>query len=211
MKLIAETLGLGPKLLGCFEREVWPAITQIAASSVQHVVNIGAAEGYYLSGLLRQLPAARGTAFEAETFRLEGIRKVAHLNGIDATRIEVLGRCDVAGLQRTLQRAGDEPTVVIVDVEGDERHLLDPHVVPALRQVAILVEVHDFVDPHISTLLRDRFRLTHGITAFRTEPRRIEDLPRLRHVPRRMLRRLMEEGRPTAMEWFWMEPALNRE
>jgi hypothetical protein len=96
--------------------------------------------------------------------------------------------------------------VAVIDVEGAERELLNLDSVPMLRHVSLLVEIHDFIDPQISTLLRDRFRSTHTLTVYRSQERRTGDLPFIKRMPSRVLRRLAQERRPTTMEWFWFTP-----
>ncbi len=205
MLLVPSNCPLGPKVLGTHELELWPVIEAIIRSDVQHVVNIGAAEGYYAVGLLRCLPDARVSAFELESSHHEFIKALALRNGVDA-RLTVYGICRTEELISVLKP--DEATVLVVDVEGAERELLDLEGVPALRTARILVEVHDFVDPQISTLLRRRFQNTHRLTVYRSRPRQPADLPSVSGISTRLLLSLAQEGRPTTMEWFWFEPGV---
>jgi hypothetical protein len=194
---------IGPKVLGTHEMELWALIETIARSPVQHIVNVGAADGFYAVGLLRHLPAARATAFEMLTSHHAHIDTLARANGV-RDRLAIRGICDSSTLSSTLNR--DERTIVIMDVEGAERDLLDVARAPGLRHAEILVEVHDFVDPQISALIRQRYEATHRITVYRSRPRALADLPSVRGVEHTMLIRLANEGRPALMEWFWMEP-----
>ena len=206
LTLIPATAGLGPKLLGTFEQEIWPAIDRILRIAPQHIVSIGSAEGYYPIGLLRQLSTAHGSAFETLVAHRIGMQEMARINQIGLDRLAIHGTCDPEALRATLQRTEFERTVAIVDVEGAERELLDLDRIPTLRHTFVLVEVHDFVDPQISTLLRERFRTTHTFTVYRSRARRIEDLPAVPGMGARLLMRAAQEGRPTTMEWFWFEP-----
>ena len=45
-----------PKLLGCYEQELHPALAQFCQGRPGTVLNIGCAEGYYAVGLARALP-----------------------------------------------------------------------------------------------------------------------------------------------------------
>lgn len=206
LTLIPATAGLGPKLLGTFEQEIWPAIDRILRIAPQHIVSIGSAEGYYPIGLLRQLSTAHGSAFETLVAHRIGMQEMARINQIGLDRLAIHGTCNPEALRATLQRTEFERTVAIVDVEGAERELLDLDRIPTLRHAFVLVEVHDFVDPQISTLLRERFRTTHTFTVYRSRARRIEDLPAVPGLGARLLMRAAQEGRPTTMEWFWFEP-----
>ena len=48
------------KLLGTYEKELWPIIDQIIATAYPLIIDIGAAEGYYAVGLAMRIPAAAG-------------------------------------------------------------------------------------------------------------------------------------------------------
>ena len=48
--------------------------------------------------------------------------------------------------------------MVVCDVEGYEEYLLDPAIVPSLSNATILVEMHDFVRPGVTTPLAGAIR-----------------------------------------------------
>ena len=203
MNLEGTCSPIGPKVLGTYEMELSSLIETIARSPVRHVVNVGAADGFYAVGLLRHLPMARATAFEMRTSLHPHIDTLARTNGV-RDRLTIHGVCDSPTLSSTLNH--DERTLVIMDVEGAERELLDVARVPGLRHAHILVEAHDFVDPQISGLIRQRFEATHRVTVYRSRLRELADLPGVGGIGDAMLRRLANEGRPAQMEWFWLEP-----
>jgi hypothetical protein len=203
MNLEGACSPIGPKVLGTHEMELAALIETIARNPVEHVVNVGAADGFYAVGFLRHLPMARATAFEMLTSHHAHIDALARANGV-RDRLAIEGICDSSSLSSTLKR--DERTLVIMDVEGAERDLLDVARVPGLRYAHILVEVHDFVDPQISGLIRQRFEATHDLTAYRSRQRTADDLPPVPGVGVQALLRLADEGRPSQMEWYWLEP-----
>jgi hypothetical protein len=55
----------------------------------------------------------------------------------------------------------DQSTLVLMDIEGAEKGLLDPTLYPALQKMPIIVELHDVFDPTLSTLIQSRFAATH--------------------------------------------------
>lgn len=203
MSLQGACSPIGGKLLGTHEMELAPIIESLCRSEIQHVVNVGAADGFYAVGMLRRLKAARATAFEMLMPYHSAIDELARANAV-RDRLAVRGACDVEALASAL--AGDTRTLVIMDVEGAERELLDPVRVPPLRGTSVLVELHDFLDPQISTILRRRFEPTHRVTSYRAAARTVRDLPAVAGMRSQALLRLADEGRPAAMEWFWLEP-----
>src|SRR4029077_5966035 len=100
--------------------------------------------------------------------------------------------------------------MVVCDVEGYEEHLLDTTTVPSLLTAAILVEMHDFVKPGLTTLLQTRFERTHNIRCILQEPRFRSDFPWRTVIttllPNSYLDWAVSEWRPVRMSWLWMEP-----
>lgn len=54
--------------------------------------------------------------------------------------------------------------LVMCDIEGAERELLNPAVAPALEGMDLIVESHECLIPGITKLLINRFSATHDIT-----------------------------------------------
>ena len=91
-----------PKLLGIYERELWPVVASLDATEFRTLVNVGAGEGYYAVGLARRHSDIRVVAFEALEAGRAAIVRMAHLNRV-ADRIAVRGCCDLlAALQAAL-------------------------------------------------------------------------------------------------------------
>ncbi|MFZ1105837.1 MAG: hypothetical protein WAN86_23760 [Hyphomicrobiaceae bacterium] len=195
-----------PQLLGTFERELAPYIERAVERQPRLVVNLGAADGYYAIGMARRLPHARVLAFEMEARGRDLLQDMATLNAVD-NRVSVLGKCEPEDLASALEN--DSDALVICDVEGYEEKLLNPVVVPALRRLPILVELHDFIGPNVTELLSRRFGATHDITHIWQQDRSVADFPcptPLTALLRSRIERLLSEERQVRMAWFWMEP-----
>ena len=191
-----------PKLLGTYELELHPLVESLRAQApYQHIVNIGAGEGYYAIGLARQLSQARLTAFEADPESRVILSRMAQLNEV-ASHITIREFCTPCLLQEELQNPRN--TLVVCDVEGGEQELLDPASIPALSHTDILVELHDFILPGISDVIRQRFETTHRITEIAARPRQLGDWPSSLSLPIAYRRTALSEYRPGGMRWFWM-------
>ncbi len=210
MKYVDEACGssLHPKLLGTYERELFPIVESFRAAPLDLVIDIGAAEGYYAVGLLHAGIARKVIAYEAEESGQRLLRKMATANGVE-NRLTIKGRCAPADLQREFEALGEGRALIVMDVEGAESALLDPDLAPGLRRTPVLVELHELCAPGILETIRERFTPSHRITRIDPEPRRMEEnlcgsgLVRLfpehiRAFP------LFERGVMTP--WFWMEP-----
>lgn len=190
-----------PKLIGCFERELHPAVERAIAAGPGLVVNIGAADGWYAIGLARRLPEARVLAFEAEESKHWLLDELATLNGV-RERIEVLGACGPSTLAEHL-----EPGALIVcDCEGCEVPVLDPALVPALRDCVLVVEAHDGPELPVTAILHERFGGTHVIEEIAAEPRYVDDFPLLGDLPQVTRQLAIWEFRGVPMRWLVMQP-----
>jgi hypothetical protein len=148
-----------PKLLGCYEEELHPYIEQAIARAYPQVLNIGVAEGYYAVGLARRMPLARVFAFDTDQNAQRTCQSVAQANGV-AERVQI------GGLFRgeDFERYAAERTLLVCDIEGAERELLDPRAYPALRGMDIIVELHDCLVPGLSVAIPERFLESHDVT-----------------------------------------------
>lgn len=210
MKYVARSIGSAyePKLLGTYELELHPLVTNLCARKFPLIINVGAGEGYYAVGMAMRCPSANVIAFEGDHAGQELIRQAAQLNGV-GDRVTIKGMCAPDDLAEFLTVI--VPSLLVMDVEGGELSLLQPETIPALADCHILVELHDFIHPGLSAEIEARFRLTHRIEIIRQRGRRMDDLPlRSRWLDRWMIR-LTDEQRPTLMDWFYMQPLAERQ
>ena len=196
-----------PKLLGVYERELHDVLENLIAWGPDLVIDAGAAEGYYAVGLARRLPQSRIMAFEMEEGGRALLEQMVLRNGV-SDRVEVRGKCepqDVEGLAAKAERP-----LVVCDTEGYETELLDPKAASSLRKAAILVELHDFIQPGTYELLSDRFAGSHLVTRIWQEPRDEAEFPfrnlAVRIMPRYYRQFPLSEWRPVRMSWLLMLP-----
>ena len=190
-----------PKLLGSYERELAPALERAIARGPAAAVVIGAAEGYYATGLARRLPEATVIAYEADGSKHELLLALAEHNGV-RERIELHGACDADALAAALP----DGALVVCDCDGCELELLDPERVPALRGAPMLVEAHDLLVPGTTPALRERFEATHAIAEIATETRYVDDFPQLGDLPLVTRQLAISEFRGAPMSWLALEP-----
>ena len=149
---------LVPKLLGCYEQPLHPFLEAAFARDYDVVLNIGSAEGYYAVGLALRMPGARICAFDISEVAREKSVVLARANNV-AERVQVGGRFSPPDFE-----AHRGATVLVVcDIEGAERELLDPEKASALKHMDIIVESHDCIVSGTTSLLMERFQSTHEI------------------------------------------------
>ncbi len=192
-----------PKLLGCYESELHPALLELAGGPHDLVVNIGAAEGYYAIGMARILPAAFVHAFDSDPKAQEVCRAAALVNGV-AARISVSGKCSIPLLEAILPR-GRSP-VVLCDCEGAEKELIDPRRIGAMRNATLLIECHDFLDAAITPALVERLEPTHTLIGIREGARDPGAFALLNGWDSLDRWLAVCEYRPCAMHWLMARP-----
>ncbi len=189
-----------PKWLGSYESELSPVIDEIGATSYARLVDIGCAEGYYAVGLARLMPHIIVFAFDNDLISRWQLSKLAALNDVEHQL--VVGRqCS----HETLRTVCKPDTVVICDVEGYERTLLDPCQAPELNQCDILVEVHEYAGAATESTLRGRFANTHLIRAIDAADRRHWCDTHDSLLPQPLVGEATNEHRSNGQRWLWLK------
>jgi hypothetical protein len=190
------------KTFGAYEHELFGLITGIASdpSSVDTIVNIGAADGFYTVGLARLFPLARVVGYEPNPVKTPVLRAMAELNHV-AERIELHGAC-TPEILRDLEPAGK--VLVVIDVDGYEKEVLDPARVPWLSHASVLVETHDCFVPEITALLKQRFALTHEVTEIGMSGPDLSSIPPLQGLTMHQVDALTGSERPSLQGWLYL-------
>lgn len=147
------------KLLGCYEQPLLPYIEQAIQANYPTLLNIGCAEGYYAVGMARRMSGTQVLAFDLNPKAQEVCTALVAKNG-------VADRVTVGALFKPEDFASyaGQRVLVLCDIEGAERDLLDPVKAPALAGMDLIVESHECLVPGITKLLMERFLATHDIT-----------------------------------------------
>lgn len=147
------------KLLGCYEQPLQPFIEKAIQSRYPTILNIGCAEGYYAVGMARRMPDTHVLAFDLNPKAQEVCNALAVKNG-------VRDRVTVGALFKPEQFAAyaNRKVLVLCDIEGGERDLLQPAVAPALKGMDIILESHECLLPGITQEMINRFKDSHEIT-----------------------------------------------
>ena len=191
---------LAPKILGSYEAELQQTIREISTTSYSTVIDIGTGEGYYAVGLARLIPTASVLGFEINANAREYCRRMAALNNV-GRRVKVGAAADAQTLASALEQG---KCLVVCDCEGCEETLLNPIQVPALASADILVELHDFLVPGITDVIRERFAPTHDIELIQEGSRDPSTYATLAALQESDQHLLLDETRPAIMSWAWL-------
>ncbi len=166
MKLTPDVMTkmYAPVLLGTYEHELHPIVEQIITTPYQRILNIGCGYGYYAVGLALRLPHLTIDGFDIDPGEQQRCRDLAALNNVQ-------DRINISGLFEGSRFAdyADQKTLLIMDIEAAELDLLDPVKYPALRNMDILVELHDCFTPTISKTIAGRFESSHNVNIIKND------------------------------------------
>jgi hypothetical protein len=160
------------KLLGCYEQPLQPFIENAVQKQYPTILNIGCAEGYYAVGMALRMPNTRVLAHDLNPKAQEICAELAQKN-------QVADRVAVGGLFTPADFAAyaGQKVLLMCDIEGAERELLDPQASPDLKGMDIIVESHECLITGVTQLLIDRFKATHDITLVQDDGQRKMDAP----------------------------------
>lgn len=151
-------LTLVPKITGSYEQQLLPVIKNIAEKNYETVIDIGCAEGYYAVGLARMIPGATVHCYDINQYDLDFCADMAKLNGLHNLTFN-----NFCSPETLIKFDYKDPTLIFCDCEGYELELFTEEVVKALKNADILIEMHDVINPVISSTLIKRFEKSHHI------------------------------------------------
>lgn len=188
---------LPTKLLGAYERDLGAVLA--GADGFDLFVDIGAGEGYYCVGFKRRFPGTRVIGHETDRSERRAASQLAQINRVD---IEMRGTADHAALNALPPGR----LLLMTDVEGYEKELLDPAAVPRLRDATMIVEAHPEVHPDIVEVLSTRFRRTHHVELITGSPKDVREHPELADWDAKLATYAIYEGRASEPLWLVLRP-----
>jgi len=207
-----ELAGFGselyPKLLGCYEVELFNCLERIRPNNYKKIVNIGCAEGYYAVGLGLMFEESIVYAYDLAERARALCTAMGKENGIEG-RLNVFSKCTA----NTLNKLDfGERSLIVCDCEGFEIELFKKEVMDNIKNCDILIELHDFINPEISSKMLPLFKATHDLVIYRSMDddlkliqlnEKYEELQKLSPYEKKIA---LGELRPTTMEWAFLTP-----
>lgn len=197
---------LYPKLLGSYERELHATIEELGQYEFSEILNIGCGEGYYAIGLARKFPNARVFGYDIDRHALRLCQQMAELNDVTGRillKSELLAS-DLKGFRFT------GTGLIVCDCEGFELDLFNTFNLENLKQCHLVIEIHDYIDINISSVLSELFLKTHSRRVIKSvddiEKARTYVYPETEKLDLATKKKLFGECRPTIMEWFYLAP-----
>jgi hypothetical protein len=197
MRYAPDRVAATQKLLGAYERELYPWLERVLAGCPARFVDIGAADGYYAIGVAR-----RGIPVEAFEMSRIARRELSELARLNDVTIELHGTATARRVRRVLL----DRTLVLSDCEGAELDIFDAETVAALRTATVVIEVHESLRPGAEVTLRQRFFATHACEKTAPGPRDQRDYPELAAAGPSDWHSALQEVRSGATPWLMFTP-----
>lgn len=194
-------------LLGVYEKNISEFLVKFK-SDKRIFVDIGCADGYYAVGVLKSNLFPRTICYDISPDARRETQALAVLNGV-SERIEIRENADENDIIDVLKSFSDG-AVILFDIEGAEFDIFTDQFISNLKNVVIIIELHEFdddmkakADNLISKLaLRGDVAMSYGIlddSDLHLNESVNKSLFSIHEVD---LRLALSEGRPYSMRWI---------
>jgi hypothetical protein len=107
------------------------------------LINLGAADGYYVNGWLRLNSENSAYAFEMDQESQLIIEEIARINCV-RDRLNIFGKATTNFLELLPDDLDYKDVIVICDIEGSEYEIFNEENMTKLRDSILVIKVHDF-------------------------------------------------------------------
>jgi hypothetical protein len=190
-------VSLFPKIIGGYEEPIQGWINEAIGANYNNIINIGSAEGYYSVGFARTSKNSKIYAYDIKDEELAKNKTLAKINGVE-DKITFKNICTNEELDRVIS----DKTLIICDIEGAEKMLLDPKKSSNLKLADLIVESHDCYVKNITELLIQRFYRTHRIEIIVDYPRDLTSA--LPYSTDMTIARSLIEGKRSSVSTKWL-------
>jgi len=205
-KAIWSQRDAGAKLLGLYEKDLMPFILN-AAKTKSHLIDLGAADGYYAVGLLQAALFKGAIAFEISSKSRTVLSQSAIENNVSEI-LQIQGVASLEALSKIPEKTISD-SLILIDIEGGEFEILDDSFFSLTREAVIIVEIHEWMVSEGTKRLENILsiaRNTHSSTIINTGTRDLSTMRELKNYSDNDRWLIASEGRARAMQWICFEP-----
>lgn len=197
---------LGSQCLGLYELEMLKIIEAIDENQFKQFIDIGAADGYYTTGLLFSQKVDEALCFEQAARGRQAITDNWQLNGSPGS-LDVRGLASGAELRKVPDKFFEQ-SLVLIDIEGGEFDFLTEDILQIFQRCTLLIEIHNWIDDfqeRYCALLLRMGQIFHISIVERVE-RPTLHIPELRDFTDDNRLLLTSERRPCVMRFLRLDP-----
>ncbi|MES2622910.1 MAG: hypothetical protein V4576_00710 [Patescibacteria group bacterium] len=180
------------KLAGYYEAVLIPYVEEVKKLNIQHILDIGSAEGYYTTGFGRIFPNASISAFEMDEQGRKLTQEMYTLNGL-TNPLSIQSEANNTNIVPEIK----DNTLLICDCEGAEKTILDIADKNLFSKIAYgIIELHDELVPGCKEAVNSYFKDTHSIEIVQFKMANPIDFSFLRNIsnPQHVYTLLRERG-----------------
>lgn len=193
------------KYLGQYEPHILQKLEDLS-NHYEHVINIGAADGYYSVGLLYSKLYSSVTCFEISSKGRDAIAENAELNNCK-DKIFINKEANLKTLKKEIEV--NKSSVLLCDIEGAEFDLFSKEILSIASQCTIIIELHDeftFGDIGRRKRLINDAEEYFDISFIRRFNPKINEFDQLSQWDDNSRHLAFSEGRPCRMDWLCLNP-----
>jgi|694.fasta_scaffold04366_16 hypothetical protein len=195
-------------LLGLYEREVLDVIVDLCINKNKNLfINIGAADGYFAVGLLKNSFVDKSICYELTKEGRDSIKLNCELNHIDNSKIIIRGKA-CPGFHIDLP---DDLTsaIILIDIEGFEFELLTQDALRSIMDAIIIIELHPHMnlngEAELLNLIKRAEKL-YNVNFISPGFRNPHEFSELNNFSDNDKWLLCSEGRAVRMDWMVLSP-----
>ncbi len=208
MKYTTQAVGSSflNKLAGYYESCLHPFIEEVKKGDIRHILDIGAAEGYYTTGFGKMFPSASIAAFEIDSQGQALVREMYRINQLTST-LEVFGEATKENIANQIK----PDTLLVCDCEGGEKTILDIVDKQLYKNISYgIIELHDAFVPGCKEACISYFENTHDIEVLVFKYADLQKFTFLKSIVDESIRKtLLLERSLQQQEWLLLRRKLN--
>jgi hypothetical protein len=206
-----SSIDYSAKYLGTYENSVQKKIIYLSKKfKLKNFVDLGAAEGFHIISLLKKNYFQNGYAFEIQKESRAFLKKNAIINNV-IKKLKIFGEANFLTIKNNLKNLELKKTLFLIDIEGNEYHLLNRDFCNYFKDSFFIVEDHDFNIKNRSIInnfkknIYNKFSVSFILDSSK-DPYSFELLQNFTDDEKYLM---MSEGRPKSMRWIVLKPKKN--
>jgi hypothetical protein len=206
-----SSIDYSAKYLGTYENNVQKKIIYLSKKfKLKNFVDLGAAEGFHIISLLKKNYFQNGYAFEIQKESRAFLKKNAIVNNV-IKKLKIFGEANFLTIKNNLKNLELKKTLFLIDIEGNEYHLLNRDFCNYFKNSFFIIEDHDFNIKNKSIItnfkknIYNKFSVSFILDSSK-DPYSFELLQNFTDDEKYLM---MSEGRPKSMRWIVLKPKKN--
>lgn len=206
-----SSIDYSAKYLGTYENNVQKKIIYLSKKfKLKNFVDLGAAEGFHIISLLKKNYFQNGYAFEIQKESRAFLKKNAIVNNV-IKKLKIFGEANFLTIKNNLKNLELKKTLFLIDIEGNEYHLLNRDFCNYFKDSFFIIEDHDFNIKNKSIItnfkknIYNKFSVSFILDSSK-DPYSFELLQNFTDDEKYLM---MSEGRPKSMRWIVLKPKKN--